>query len=352
MFYPLKLKPVYKDYLWGGRNLEKFGKILPPGIAAESWEVSGNPNGVSIIGNGEYTDTPLTKLIQDYGQDIIGINKYSEHYTKFPLLVKLIDANDRLSVSVHPGDDYAFNHENGELGKTEMWYILEAKPDTKLVCDLLPDVTKEMFTRAIELDQVENCLQQITVNPGDTIYIPAGLVHSIGEGIILAEIQQSSDITYRVYDYNRVDSMGNKRPLHIAKALDNINFGVKRNHHKTTGLTVNLNKEVQKKYLVANSYFAVELYTVNGKVDELADGSKFFIYLIIEGSGEIWYENGSVSLAKGDSVLIPAKLGNYNLQGDFKALKTYIPDIPNEIITPLKAAGYTVEEIYTKVSGL
>lgn len=356
MLYPLKFDPVYKSYLWGGRNLQRFGKTLPEGIVAESWEISTHPNGVSTISNGQYAGTPLTKILDDYRTQITGTALPAKDLNKFPLLVKLIDANEKLSVQVHPDDAYAFAHENGELGKNEMWYILEAEPDAELIYDVRPGVTKNSFAQAVSQGNIESCLNKITVFPGDVINIPAGLVHAIGAGIVLAEIQQNSDTTYRVYDYDRTDASGNKRPLHIEKALEVIDFNFhKRSENrpgKVQGLTVQLDKDTERKYLVANQYFAVELDTIRGMMEEIADGSKFYIYFITEGSGEILYGQGSVPITRGESLLIPATLGRYSLKGDLKALKAYVPDLANDIITPLKQAGYPEHEIYEKVSGL
>jgi mannose-6-phosphate isomerase len=351
MFYPMKFKPVYKDYLWGGRNLEKFGRLLPEGKVAESWEISCHTNGVSVVGNGEYAGVPLTELIVKYGREIVGTGLPEKDLAKFPLLVKLIDANDKLSVQVHPEDEFASTHENGELGKNEMWYILEAKPGARLVYDVLPGVTRDSFAQAIKDGKVENCLKQVAVSPGDVINIPAGLVHAIGEGIILAEIQQNSDTTYRVYDYDRVDAKGNRRPLHIEKALEVIDFNATGRKEKAEGLEIKLGGDSKKRCLIANPYFSVELYMINGIVEETADGSKFYLYIITEGGGEIVYEKGTVALKKGESLLIPASLGGYTLRGDFKALKAYVPDLAKDVIAPLRKAGYTEEEICDKLMG-
>lgn len=352
MLYPLKFQPVYKSYLWGGRNLERFGKTLPEGIVAESWEISCHPSGVSVISNGQYAGTPLTEILANFGAKIIGTALPAKDLAKFPLLVKLIDANDKLSVQVHPDDAYAATHENGELGKNEMWYILEVKPDAELVYDVRPGTTKADFAQATSRGTIESCLKKLPVSPGDVINIPAGLVHAIGAGIVLAEIQQNSDTTYRVYDYDRIDANGNKRPLHIEKALEVIDFNSRNRLEKAAGLTIQPKKDIQKNYLVANPYFAVELDTIQGTMEELADGSKFYVYFLTEGSGEILYSNGSVPVTRGESVLIPASLGAYTLKGDLKALKAYVPDLTKDIIAPLKQAGYSEDEIYDKVSGI
>ena len=350
MFYPFKFHPVYKSYIWGGRNLESFGRTLPEGKVAESWEISGHPSGVSTVSNGELAGVTLIELITKYGRGIIGTALPEKDLKKFPLLVKLLDANDKLSVQVHPEDAYAFAHENGELGKNEMWYILEAKPGAKLIYDVRPGVTRDSFDQAIGRGEVGNCLKQLEVYPGDVLNIPAGLVHAVGEGIILAEVQQNSDTTYRVYDYDRVDANGNKRELHIEKALDVIDFDATGRKEKVEGLPVKVGEDSQKRYMIANPYFAIEIYDVNGTVSENADGSKFYIYIFTGGAGEILYAGDSLAVKRGESVLIPASLGNYTLKGNFTALKAYVPDLAKDVVAPLKTAGYTEEEIYEKVS--
>lgn len=352
MLYPLKFTPVYKDYIWGGRSLEKLGRTLPDGIVAESWEIACHPDGMSHVSNGDLKGLSLQELIDKYKADLAGTRLFKEKDFKFPLLVKLIDANDKLSVQVHPEDSYAQVHENGELGKNEMWYILSAKPGAKLVYDVLPGVTRESFRQAVDEGRIESCLKYVDVYPGDVLNIPAGLVHAIGEGIVLAEVQQNSNTTYRVYDYDRVDKAGNKRPLHIEKALEVIDFNSSDRKEKVTGLEVKAGNDSKKTYVIANKYFSVEAYDVRDTVHEAADGSCFCLYVIFEGEGRICYESGKIDVAAGESVLIPAALGKYSIEGRLKALKSYVPDIERDVMNPLKAAGYSREEIINGVCGL
>jgi mannose-6-phosphate isomerase len=347
MLYPFKFNPVFKDYIWGGRELEKLGKKLPEGITAESWEISSHPDGTSTIANGEFKGQLLTEVIDRYGKEIVGSELFKAA-GKFPLLIKFIDANNKLSVQVHPSDEYAKEHENGELGKNEMWYILASKPGAKLVYGTRPGITKGDFAKSVEEDKIGECLNEVDVFPGDVLNIPAGLVHAIGEGIVLTEIQQNSNTTYRVFDYNRVDNKGNKRPLHIEKALDVIDFNLGLNKAKTRGLDVRLNATSTKSYKIANKYFSVEVY---GNIEENADGSKFHIYVFVDGAGEIHYNGGKIKVTRGDSILIPAALGKYTIEGRL-ALKTYVPDIEKDIIKPLIDSGYSNDEILEKVAGL
>lgn len=348
MLYPLKFDPVYKDYVWGGRNLATLGKSLPPeGIVAESWEVSCHDNGPSIIANGEYKGTPLPTLISLTGRTIIGTALPHKDVDKFPLLVKFIDAHNNLSVQVHPDDAYANAKENGEYGKNEMWYIISARPGATLIYDVTPGTTREKFAAAMAENKVESCLQSVEVSAGDVLNIPAGLVHAIGEGIILAEVQQSSDTTYRVYDYGRTS-----RELHIKKALDVINFASAGRRAKYKGLELSLGSGSTKRITVANRYFCTEIYTIKESIDETADGSRFYIYVFISGSGSILWDGGKLPIRAGESVLIPASLGVYCLNGDFTALKAYVPDIQSDVLQPLKNAGWSLEEIISEVAGL
>jgi mannose-6-phosphate isomerase len=351
MLYPIKFLPVFKDYIWGGRELEKLGKTLPEGITAESWEISTHPDGISSVSNGEFKGMLLTELVDRLGDKIVGAQLNGD-CRRFPLLIKFIDANDRLSVQVHPEDEYAMEHENGEYGKNEMWYIISSKPGAKLIYGTRPGIRKEDFEKAVEEDRIGQCLHEVEVFPGDVLNIPAGLIHAIGDGIVLAEIQQNSNTTYRVFDYNRVDSKGNRRPLHIEKALDVIDFNLHADKAKASGLEVKLGPGSAKTYKIVNKYFSVEIYDVKDSIEEAADGSRFYIYVFVDGNGEIHYDGGKIDAAKGESILIPASLGKYTIKGNFKALKTYVPNIEEDVIRPLMKAGYSREEILENISGL
>lgn len=352
MFYPIKFHPVYKDYLWGGRNLEKLGRNLPDGIIAESWEVSAHPDGVSVVKNGIYAGWSLPRLLSEFGREIIGKELEEECLQKFPILVKLIDANQKLSVQVHPGDTFARQFENGEFGKTEMWYIISAKPGSEIIYDLKPGITREIFQKAIEQKKVEDCLQSQKVSAGDVVYIPSGIIHALGEGIVLAEIQQNSNATYRVYDYERVDAEGNQRMLHIQKALDVIRFNHSKNDINAKGLELKTGPDVSKTIISANRYFAVELYRVNGGLVESANGDRFAIYTFIHGDAVIHYGHDSMEIKSPESLLIPATLGDYRIEGEFTALKTYVPNLEKGIIMNLEKEGFSKTEIMSSIPGL
>jgi mannose-6-phosphate isomerase len=347
MLYPFIFQPLYKAYIWGGRNLELLGKTLPDEVnVAESWEVACHKNGSSIVANGKFEGIPLPELIQRFGRKIIGNSLPQKAVDKFPLLVKLIDAQNNLSVQVHPDDAYAIKNENGEYGKNEMWYILSAKPSAKLVFDVVPRTTREAFAAAVAENRVEDCLKTIDVFAGDVINIPAGTVHAIGEGIMLAEVQQNSDITYRVYDYGRIG-----RELHIEKALDVINFNSAGRPDKYSGLEISLGQGCSRRIVIANNYFCAELYHISGKISEIADGSKFFIYTFTSGEGNISWRDGKMTVNAGMSMLIPASLGDYSFSGDLTALKSYLPDLESDVIAPLINSGRSIREIETAIGG-
>jgi mannose-6-phosphate isomerase len=348
MLYPLIFEPLYKNYIWGGRNLKLLGKTLPDeGIFAESWEVACHKNGSSIIANGEFQGIALPDVIKRFGRKIIGDSLPQKDVDKFPLLVKLIDAENNLSVQVHPDDAYAYQNENGEYGKNEMWYIISARRGARLVYDVVPGTTRETFTAAVAGNRVEDCLKTVDVFAGDVINIPAGLIHAIGKGIVLAEVQQNSDTTYRVYDYGRVG-----RALHIEKALDVIDFNSTGRPEKYGGLEISLGQGCSRRIVIANNYFCAEICHISGKINENADGSKFFIYTFTAGGGNISWKGGEMTVSAGMSLLIPASMEDYSFSGDFTALKSYVPNLESDIIRPLVDSGRSIREIRSEIGGL
>lgn len=352
MLYPLKFRPVFKDYIWGGRNLKEFGKDIPEGITAESWEISCHPDGKSVVANGIFKGIELEALVKTLRHLIIGTELPDGHIARFPLLVKFIDAEDRLSVQVHPDDDYAFKYENGDSGKNEMWYVVDARPGAEIVYGTVPGITRESFEERMKANDIESALNYTRVHPGDVINIPAGAIHAIGEGIVIAEIQQSSNLTYRVYDYERTDKYGNKRPLHLQKALEVTDFGFREDISALKGLAVEINRDASKVFLVATPYFLTEKYEVDGFAEETADGGRFYIFICLEGGGKIVFEDREESVVRGESVLIPAALGKYRLEGKLTLLRTCVPDIEKNILKPLTAAGYTRTDILREIKGI
>ncbi len=345
MLYPLKLNPVYKEYIWGGKRLrEKFGKDIPSDCTAESWEIACHQNGTSIVANGHLKGKLLTEVIKKYGVDLLGNKIGQEAIEKFPLLVKILDAYQTLSVQVHPDDEYARLNENGELGKTEMWYVIDAEPGAQLIYGTKPGTSKEDFKKAIQLGNLEDYLNTVNVSRGDVFYIPAGTLHAICEGLLIAEIQQNSDTTYRVYDWNRVDSEGKSRPLHVEKALNTIDFRDVTGKEKVKGLTV-AEGENKRTYYVACKYFATERIIVNGRSNEDTNREKFELIMVIEGKGKIVYGSGEEAFVAGDSFVIPACIGDYTIEGNCNVIKSYVPDIEKDILMPLRDKGYSDDEI-------
>jgi len=322
--YPFRFTPVYKDYLWGGRSLERLGRKLPPGNVAESWEISAHPDGVSVICNGPLAGLTLPELLEKAGEEVLGRALEPAFRQRFPLLVKLIDANLPLSVQVHPNDDYARRFESETYGKTEMWYIIGAEAEAAIVYGLQPGVTAAEFQAALAEGNIETCLYFRKVSVGDVIVIPAGTVHGLGKGIVLAEIQQNSNATYRIYDYRRKDASGQERPLHIEKAMQVMDFSPGDPAHFSHPEPEQIGPGQAKAVIARTPYFTVELMIGDGEWPECADGSRFVLYTFFAGTAKIYFEGGVLVLNIPESLMIPAAMGDYTLEGSFKALKTYV----------------------------
>lgn len=323
LLYPLKFEPVYKSILWGGRNIEKkFNRNMPDGNIAESWEVCCREDGMSIVSNGELKGLSLQELMDTYKEDLLG-----KKYDYFPLLIKIIDANDKLSVQVHPDDEQA-KKENGQNGKTEMWYVFDSKPGAKLIYGLKEGITKSEFEESIENSTVEDTLKEVPVKPGDSFYMPSGTVHAILDGILVAEIQQNSNTTYRVYDWNRVDKNGNPRELHIEKALDVIDFSgekIKNAEKQISNSSANIDTPLYaKKALASSEYFTVEELSIKEIYTKNTEGNKFYIYMAVQGEGSVDYKDTSLDIKPGDTVMIPACLGEFSISGNLKLLEIFI----------------------------
>lgn len=311
--YPLKFDNLYVEKIWGGRKLEKFRQNLPKGKIGESWDVFSSQLKSNKVINGKFEGMTLESLIKQHKDKLIGKKIDAE---KFPLLVKIIDANQDLSVQVHPDDKYAIKNEDS-LGKTELWYVLEAEDDAQIVVGKKNSCSKEEFLDKIGTKDVEDCLQKVNVSAGDVYFIESGLIHAIGEGIMLVEIQQNSDITYRVYDYDR------NRDIHIEEAKQVINFKLKG--EKRFGNTEKNNGNEITKY-VSNKYFSIEKIHISNKYKDKSDEERFYIYTCVSGKGKIQKNNRVEEINYGDSILIPASMGNYEITGNLEVLKT-IPSI-------------------------
>lgn len=307
--YPIKFENLYYEKIWGGRDLESFRENLPEGNIGESWDIACHPNGTGIVANGEYKGIGFDKLIEEYRSNIVGTKVSLE---KLPLLVKLINSREKLSVQVHPGDEYAAKYE-GDFGKTEAWYVMDAKPGASLIVGT-KNCTKEDFEIAIKSGEVEKYLNKIEVKKGDCFLINSGLVHAICEGVIIAEIQQNSDVTYRVYDYGR------PREIHVEKALQVINFELQGENLNGPEKSFDGYK---KTLLCENEYFGIEKLTIETSVEDSSDKEKFYILTCVDGEGTIEGMGYSEKIKMGDSYLIPASLGNYKINGQVVVLKSY-----------------------------
>lgn len=309
--YPIIFTPDYKERVWGGTKLNTvLGKEIPFDHTGESWEIACHDNGQSIVKNGKYKGLTMEKLLERHGENIIG--KSFTKGDKFPLLIKFIDAKDKLSVQVHPEDDYAFANENGELGKSEAWYILQANEGSKLVAGIKDGVTKEEFEDKLKNNQLEEVLNEVEVKAGDVLDIPAGLLHAIGDGILLAEIQQNSDTTYRVYDWGRVGLDGNPRELHVKKSIDVIDFDQKHSKELVKGVKASYEGFSITEF-VRNDYFVLQEIAIKNeyKVDHLV--ADFEIYMCVKGSGKIEYKGQSLEVGFGESLIIPSSLSEYKI---------------------------------------
>jgi mannose-6-phosphate isomerase len=325
--YPLLFEPVLKDYIWGGRTLEKLGRALPPeGPIAESWEIAGHDDGTTVVRNGRFAGQRLTEVQAQLGLDLIGSNNaWALQRDKFPLLIKLLDASRPLSVQVHPRDDYALGHEGNELGKTEMWVVLDAAPEAELILGVKEGTTAEAFRQAIDDGNLEPYLHRVPVKAGDHVCVPAGTLHAIMGGILIAEIQQNSNTTYRVYDWNRVGADGRPRPLHIDKSLDVINFEQLEPQLQPPVL-IGEENGIRRERLCANEYFVTERVTMEaGAVfSGECDGRSLEIWGVREGQAAI----NAVALKAIQFCLLPAALGAYRVTAGTQAtlLRTFVAD--------------------------
>lgn len=348
MLYPLMFNHVYKERVWGGERLESvYKREIPTKKTGESWELACHKEGMSIVTNGLYKGKSLQYIYSNFGEELMGA-KYHE-YDRFPLLVKLIDAKDRLSLQVHPNDPFANLLEAGEYGKSEMWYVLHAKPGAKLVIGLKDGVTKDDFVQGLIDQDLLPCLNEVAVEEGDVFYIPAGLLHAIGEDVMVAEIQQSSDMVYRVFDWNRMGLDGKPRELHLEKALGSIDFEHRIDKRKLQGIRVSgLNKE--STLLIADRHFAVEKVKLSGYSYDSTEESKMMILLCLSGELEITWENQAYLVEEGESILLPASTGEFEMNGRCEFLKSYIPNIEDDIFRFLEERGISKKEVYSKIA--
>jgi len=323
--YPLTFQPVFKDYPWGGRRLAtELGRTIPDGIVAESWDIAGHPNGSSTVREGALAGLTLPEVLARWGKDLVGSrNSKAVESGKFPLLVKILDANTWLSVQVHPEDEYALEHE-GDYGKTEMWVVLRAEPGAELIYGFRPGADRERFAEAIDEGNTEEWLHRLPVKPGDVVFVPAGTIHALGPGVMVAEIQQNSDTTYRIYDWGR------PRPLHIRQSLDVLNFD---NVEPAAYMPTQITDGGPRRELIGEcAYFRTErVFLQDGEYFAGdCDGSTFEIWGVLDGSVDITSDGGSVQLQAVDWALLPATLGPFEITARGTTISLRVLTPPNQ----------------------
>lgn len=310
----LKLKPSCKDYIWGGHRLvEEYHKKYEGDVLAETWELSCHPDGPSMIVNGIHAGKTLQQYIEEQGKEVLGT--HCRRFRDFPILIKFIDAKDNLSIQVHPDNRYALKNE-GQYGKTEMWYVMDAGKEAFLYYGFKREVSQEEFARRIQEDTLLEVLNAVPVQKGDVLFIESGTIHAIGKDILIAEIQQNSNVTYRVYDYGRVGKDGKKRDLHIEKAL------------AVTNRVPIVKDQSSYPHVADCDYFTVDKLNLDGKVMKKMEGNvseaSFASILMLDGEGTISSQGETLIFQKGDSFFLSAGSGAYQVEGSCDALITTI----------------------------
>src|ERR1700761_1890770 len=321
--YPLKFKTIYKDKIWGGQKIrtylhKDFGSLPNCG---ETWEISGVKSDVSVVANGSLTGESLADLLAEHKGELVGKKIYERFGNEFPLLVKFIDANEDLSIQVHPDDKLAKERHNS-FGKTEMWYVIEADPGSTLIAGFNKELSQEEYLKTFNSGHLTDILNKENVKAGDVFFLPAGRVHTIGKGLLIAEIQQTSDITYRIYDFDRVDDKGNKRELHVEEALAAIDY--KHYSEYKTNYTPEKDKSV---HLVTCPYFTTNLLDfTHSTAKDYSKLDSFVIHVCVEGAYTVKHNGASYPMKMGECILLPKTIGKVELEtvGGFKILESFI----------------------------
>lgn len=324
---PFRLEAPLKDYLWGGTKLkEQYHKTTDLEKVAESWELSCHKDGVSIIADGDYAGYPLTKYIEEKGEGVLGTA--ASALDTFPILIKLIDAADNLSLQVHPNDKYAYRVE-GEPGKTEMWYVIDCEPGAELIYGFRETITKEQFEKAIEDNTILDLVNRVPVKKGDLFFVEAGTLHGIGAGITVAEIQQNSNTTYRIYDYGRVGADGKPRDLHISKAKEVTDLNRKICDTKPRGASVQMDGFTRTE-LISCPFFTVDHYKMDYGCELFSGESSFQAITMIEGQGAVLYKQETIPVQKGNTVFVPAGIRQYKMKGSGEFLLTRMTEVEKQ----------------------
>lgn len=317
--YPLKFKPLYFEKIWGGNRLKTllnkdYGTLLNCG---ESWEISGVEGNISVVENGFLAGNNLQELLEIYMGEIVGDKVFKKFGIEFPLLIKFIDAAQDLSVQVHPNDELSKKRHNA-YGKTEMWYVVDAEKGALINSGFNQELTKEKYLEFLNQGKLSDLLHYDEIFNGDVFFIPAGRVHAIGSGALVAEIQQTSDVTYRIFDYNRKDDDGNEREVHTDLALDSIDFNYQKEYKTKYETEKNSSSEI-----VSCDYFTTNILEFDKKIEkEYNNLDSFIIYMNLDGEFEVEFEEGSELVKKGETILIPASLETFKLNPKSKHVKT------------------------------
>ena len=307
---PVKFKPYLKTVIWGGNKICGYKEIdQPEPNIGESWEISAVPGHESVVIEGDYTGRTITDLISEFGEELIGSRVFEKYSRQFPLLIKFIDAADNLSVQVHPDDKLA-KERHDSLGKTEMWYIIQSDRNARIYAGLKLKMTPEDYQKRVDDNTIMEAVAEHESNPGDVFFLPAGRVHAIGAGNLLAEIQESSDITYRIYDYNRKDKNGDTRELHTVLAKDAIDYNLYDDLKHPVA-----EDEGEDRNLVSCPHFTVNKIKSEGKKTLTPAAGSFTILMCIEGGGMLACDDGEASIKKGSTLLIPASCEKINIDG-------------------------------------
>ena len=316
--YPLQFDSILKERIWGGTKLKTvLNKPITSDITGESWELSTVEGDVSVISNGEYKGKSLTELIDENPNELLGTAVYKRFGKQFPLLFKYLDAREDLSIQVHPNDELAKKRHNS-FGKTEMWYVMQADEGSRIIVGFKEDSSPKEYVSHLEDDTLVSILDGVKTKAGDVFFLETGTVHAIGAGILIAEIQQTSDITYRLYDFNRKDAQGNTRELHIDLALDAINYK-KVDTYKSYSKELN-----QSNSVVDCPYFTTNFIPLDGNASLTKNGDSFTVLMCVDGTFELEYDNTTIQYKKGDTVLIPAAMKSFAINGTASILEIYI----------------------------
>lgn len=317
--YPLVFKPILKDRIWGGTKLQTLlNKDIATQTAGESWEISTVPSDISVVVNGSFSGVSLNELLQKYPKEILGTVVYERFGNQFPLLFKFLDARDDLSIQLHPNDELAKKRHNS-FGKTEMWYVIQADENAEIIVGFKDKSSPDEYLRHLEQKSLPSILNAISVKKGDVFFLETGTIHAIGAGVVIAEIQQTSDITYRIYDWGRVDAEGNSRELHVDQALEAITYDVVQAQRKYESKTNTSNLAVHC------PYFTTNVIPLEGKMNFSKTGASFTVFMCTEG--EFYVVTDSYlkhSFKKGDTVLLPAALTDFELVGKATLLEIFI----------------------------